>query len=119
VRAQFDLRADDDVGANVRAFADFGGGVDECRGVNAGGVCGRLVEEGQRAGEGKIRVFDAKGGRVDLLKIRVDDHGGGLCGAGQAGIAGIGHEGDIRGASFLKTFYASDFQLRIAAEFRA
>ena len=99
--------------------ADFRGGIDDGGGMNAGRVGGRLVEKAERAGEGVIGILDAQGCGGDFLEFGLDDDGGGACGAGESGVAGIGDEGDLGGAGYFNAFDAGNFQVWIAAEFRA
>ncbi len=119
VRAEADVGADDGVSADVRVEADFGRGIDDGGGMDAGRVSGRLVEEAERAREGVIGVLDAQGCGGDLLKFGLDEDGGGVGGAGERGVAGIGDEGDFGGAGLFNAFDAGNFQVRVAAEFRA
>ena len=119
VRTDADVRTDDDVSADMRAGADFSRGIDDSGGMNAGRVGWRLVKEAERTRKGVIGVLDAEGSRGDLLKFGFDDDSGGSCGAGERGIAGICDEGDLSRTGFLKAFDAGNFQVRVAAEFRA
>jgi hypothetical protein len=119
VGTKTDAGANDGVSADVRVRADFGRGIDDCGGMDAGRVGRRLIEETERARKGVIGVLDAEGSRGDLLKFGFDDDSGGSCGAGERGIAGICDEGDLSRTGFLKAFDAGNFQVRVAAEFRA
>ena len=87
--------SDDGVGADVGVGADAGGGSDSSSRVNARGVGGRLVEEFDSTGEGKVRIFEAEGGGWDLREVRLDENRRCLGGAGERGVFGIGDEGQI------------------------
>ena len=99
--------------------ADLGRGIDDRGGMNPGGIGRRLIEKAERAREGEIGILDAQRCGRDLLKLGLDKDGGGAGGAGEGGVAGIGDEGDFGGPGFFNSFDAGDFQLRVAAEFRA
>ena len=114
-----DVGANDDVGADVRALADAGAGINDGGPVDAGGVYGRLVEEGQGAGEGEIGIRDAEGCGGDFLKFWINQDRCGVGFAGEGGVAGVGDEGHLRGAGLFNALDAGDFQLRVSAEFGA
>ena len=97
----------------------FGRGIDDGGGMNAGRVGRRLVEEAERASEGVIGILDAESCGGDFLKLGLDDDGGGVGGAGESGVAGIGDEGDFGGAGFFNALDAGNFEVWVAAEFRA
>ena len=119
VRADADVGSDDGVSADVRVCADLGGGIDDGGGMDAGRVSGRLIEEGESAREGVIGVLDAKGGGGNFLEFGLDEDGGGAGGAGERSVFGIGDEGDFARGRFFDAFDAGDFEIGIAAEFRA
>ena len=112
-------RADDDVSSDMRALADDGAGIDGSGGMDAGRIIRRLVKQAQRPGKGVVGVLDAQRGNGNLRKFRLNQHRSGMRCARQAGIAGIGHKGNFRGACFLNSLDAGDLHLGIAAEFRA
>ena len=85
--------------------------------MDAGSVGGRLVEEGEGAGEGVVWVLDAEGGGGDFLEVWFDEDGCSVGLAGKAGVARVGYEGDLSGTGFFNAAHASDFDFRIAAEF--
>ena len=101
------------------SVADDGGGVDDSGGMNAGRVGRRLVEEAERAREGVIGILDAQGCGGDLLKLGLDEDGCGMGGAGERGVAEVGDEGDFGGAGFFNALDAGNFEVWVAAEFRA
>ncbi len=103
----------------MRSFADHGRGVNDGSGVNGWGVSRRLIEDAQGAREGQVGILEAKGCRGDFLELGLDQHGGSLGLPGQGGVAGIGHEGHLRGPSLLNPFHAGHFPLRVAAQLRA
>ena len=119
VRAEAHVGTDDGVCADVGVCADFGRGIDDGGGMNAGRIGGRLIEEAERAREGVVGVLDAQGCGGDFLKFGLDEDGGGVGGAGERGVARIGDEGDFGGAGFFNAFDAGDFEVGVAAEFRA
>lgn len=119
------MRAEANVGADDRIWADVRAGADDCRGIDdgcvmdAGRVRRRLVEKAERAREGVIRVLNAKGCGGNLLEVGLDDDCSGASGAGERGVANVGDEGDVGGAGFFNAFDASNFEIGVAAEFRA
>ena len=119
MRAESDIGTDDGVCADVRAVADDGRGIDDGGGMNSGRIGRRLIEEAERAREGVIGILDAQGCGGDFLKVGLDEDGGGVRGAGERGVAGIGDEGDFGGAGFFNAFDAGNFEVWVAAEFRA
>ena len=66
-----------------------------------------------------IGILDAQGCGGDFLKVRLDEDGCGVRGAGERGVAHIGDEGDFGGAGFFNAFDAGNFEIGVAAEFRA
>ena len=119
VRSQPHLRAHHHIRANMRSFADFGCGIDDRRGMDAGGISRRLIEKSQSPGEGQVRVPEPQGRYGNLLKIRIDKHGRSPRFFGQRGISRVGHEGYLSGASLLNSVYARYFQLRVSAQLRS
>ena len=87
--------------------------------MNSGRISGRLVEEAERAREGVIGILDAQGCGGDFLKFRLDEDGGGVGGAGERGVLNVRNEGDFGGAGFFNALDAGNFEVWIAAEFRA
>lgn len=119
VQADANVRADDRICANVGVLTDDGSGIDDGCGMNSGRVGGRLIEEAERAREGVIGILDAQGCSGDFLKVRLDEDSGGLRRAGERGVFDVGDKGNFGGAGFFNAFDAGDFEIRVAAEFRA
>ena len=66
-----------------------------------------------------IRVLDAQRGGGDFLNFRLDDDRGSARGASQRGVFNVCNEGDFGGAGLFNALDAGDFEVWIAAEFRA
>jgi hypothetical protein len=94
--------ADDDVGADVGVGADLGGGSDDGGGMYSWDVGGGFVEKLEGVGEGEVGIPDAEGCSGDLAEGGLDQNGGGLGGAGQRRVLGIGDEGELAGAGFFE-----------------
>jgi hypothetical protein len=99
VIAKDNVVADDDIGADVGVGADLGSGSDDRGGMDSGLVNGGFVKQFQRSGEGKVGIVDAESGRGDLLKRGLDQYGGGLGGASERDVLGIGDEGELARSS--------------------
>ena len=119
MRAEMNAGADDGVCADVSIRADDGRGMDDCGVMNSGRVDGRLIEEAERARRGVIGILDAQRCGGDFLKVWLDKDGRGVRRARKRGVAHIGHEGDFGGAGFFNAFDAGNFEIGVAAEFRA
>ena len=113
--AEANVRADNDIGSDVRPVADLRSCVDDSSRVNARIVSRRLVKKPEGAREGQIGILDAQRRRRNLLKLGLDQHRGSLRLARQSGVLGVGHEGDLSGSSLLNPFNTSYFQLRVSA----
>ena len=114
--ADDDVVADDDIGTDVGVGADLGGGRDDGGGMDSRAVGGRLVEEFERAGEGEVGIGDAQGGGGDWLECRLDQDGGGVGGAGERGVLGVGDEGELAGAGLFQAGGGGDFGVGVALE---
>ena len=114
--ADDDVIADDDVGADVGFGADLRGGSDDGSGMDSGRVGWGLVEELEGAGEGEVWIPDAEGCGGDGAEGGFDQDGGGLCGAGQRGVLGVGDEGELAGAGVFEAGGGGDFGVGIAVE---
>ena len=108
--------ADDDVGADVGFGADRRGGSDDGGGVDSGRVGWGFVEEFEGAGEGQIGITDAQGRGGDRAEGGFDQDGGGLRGAGERRVLGIGDEGELAGAGVFEACGGGDFGVGIAVE---
>ena len=108
--------ADDDVRADVGFGADRRGGRDDGGGMDSGGVGWGLVEEFEGAGEGQIGIGDAQGCGGDITEGGFDQDGGGLGGAGQRRVLGVGDEGELAGTGVFEAGGGGDFGVGIAVE---
>ena len=79
-------------------------------------IGGRLVKQGERAGESPIRVLDAQGCGGNLREFRLDEYGGRAGLASQSGVAGIGDKSNFGRARLLNSFHPCYFQLGVAVE---
>jgi hypothetical protein len=73
----------------------------------------------KRLGEGQVRIGEAQGGGGYLREIRGDEHRGGLRGAGQGCVFGVGDEGDFRGAGLFDAADSGDFEAAVSMQIRA
>ncbi len=77
---------------------------------------GALIEQIEGAGEGEIGVGDPKGGGGHGFEGGLYENRGGLGGAGESDVPGVGDEGKLAGAGVFESSGGGDFKVGVALE---
>jgi len=116
VVADRNLGTDDGVSADVGVASNGRGRIDDRGGMDAGWIRGRLVEELDEPGEGKVWVSDAESCRGDLREVGLYEHCRCAGGVGEGGVLRVRDEGDLAGNGLFDSSDPGDGLMGVATK---